>query len=195
MSTAVQLQDELYGGGAGGGVNLYGDGIFGSLFSKGASFLARTGAKAAAKAAARAAARGAKVAAKTALIAQKQVLRKAGTFARSKISRAAQIAKKRGLSAIKNKVVNTAKKKLGKSKKVLIKAGKSTFRNGKKLAKKLASGNSNNNNNSNGININNYGANNNTTTPTQQQHGSGNLLLFPRKRNLPSPPPIGRKRL
>ena len=35
MSTAVQLQDELYGGGAGGGVNLYGDGIFGSLFSKG----------------------------------------------------------------------------------------------------------------------------------------------------------------
>ena len=97
MSTAVQLQDELYGGGAGGGVNLYGDGIFGSLFSEGAKKAAQ-GVKAIAKTKLK---RGIKIAKN---ITQNQVLKKAGTFARSKISRAAQVAKKRGLSAIKEKV-------------------------------------------------------------------------------------------
>ena len=61
MSIATQLQDELYGSGA-GGVNLYGDGIFSSIFSKGASLLARKGAGAgqiAAKAAKKALSRGA----------------------------------------------------------------------------------------------------------------------------------------
>ena len=113
MSIATQLQDELYGSGA-GGVNLYGDGIFSSICSKGASLLARKGAglaaKAAAKASARAARRVAANAAKKALshgarsakkIAQKQLLRKAGTFARAKIKRATQIAKKRGLQIAK----------------------------------------------------------------------------------------------
>ena len=59
MSIATQLQDELYGSGA-GGVNLYGDGIFSSIFSKGASLLARKGAGLAAKAAAKASARAAR---------------------------------------------------------------------------------------------------------------------------------------
>ena len=61
MSIATQLQDELYGSGA-GGVNLYGDGIFSSIFNKGASLLAKKGAGAgqiAAKAAKKALSRGA----------------------------------------------------------------------------------------------------------------------------------------
>ena len=114
MSIATQLQDELYGSGA--GVNLYGDGIFSSIFSKGASLLARKGAglaaKAAAKATARAARRAAANAAKKALshgarsakkLAQKQLLRKAGTFARAKINKAAQIAKKKRFANSKRK--------------------------------------------------------------------------------------------